>query len=801
MLHHYLVAASRHMLRDRLHTAINILGLAFGMAAAILVGLYVRHELSYDTFLDGAAQIYRIGTQFHSPGRPVSLFPGAPKHAAATLALDFPEFAGVARLQPGRVGLRHGSVEAAETVYWADPGFLSVIGLRVIGGDPAALAAPDAVVLTRSMARKYFGRDFPVGETLEFDHKTAMRVAAVIDDLPSNSHLKVGIIASGLAPRSTLAREDAEVPAPGAFGFGGYIYVRVRAGAPPPAADRLAAFVRRHFADDDGGTFFDLTLDPVSAIHLMPYEGDMKEAADPRALTAVGLIGLIILGAAGVNFASLMTAQAARRGVEVGIRMATGASRRQILTQFVSEAMAIALIATALASALVELALPSFNAAMDRLIGFAYWRDPVLAGALLAALVAMGIVAGFYPALRLARLAPATALKSGHIGVPGGFRLRSVLVVLQFSVSIGLTVATIVILRQTEFATGKALHLDTADVVAIQEPRACIGAFRARVAALPGVRGAACSLAAPLSFAKAGGTAMPPGGRELGVDLVDVDFGFLELYGVAPLAGRTFDRARGADVVDPAAPDGPAVAINQTAAHALGFASPAEALGQTIEIAGIGRDKRFSSIIAVVPDFPIGTVRELIAPSIFYVDPAAWRMLSVKLDPAMMPETLAAIDRFWDESGAEVSVRRSFVATDIGGLYRDMAREGVIFAAFALVAIAIGCLGLFGLSAFTAERRTKEIGIRKALGASSIDVARLLVWQFMRPVLVANAIAWPVAWFAMRRWLEGFAYHIELGWQPFALAGAAALVIAVATTLFHAFQVARARPVLALRYE
>ncbi len=805
MLQNILAAAWRNAVRDGLYSVINVLGLALGLTAAILIALFVRDELSFDHFLIGYDRIYRVSTKEIYPTRTEWLADSVAR-LGPELALDFPEFEAVARIDSQDIGIRHGDVEGLETTaYWADPATLEVLGLPMVAGDAAtALDAPDSVVLTRSMARKYFGTDTPIGETLEFFRKYPMRVTAVIEDLPSNTHLDIQILASARAPFSTLAIEDAKPVINGSRTYSPYTYVRLKPGVDPASlTGRLAQFADNHYPSQDNGDRTAFQLDPVGSIHLLTgTTGEILEGGSRTDLAALSLVGVLILVVACVNFINLMTARAGRRAIEVGVRKALGATQRQLLLHFIGEATGFVCVAALVAIAFVELALPRLDAFLDRQIGFAYWHDPALSLGLLALVAVVGMGAGAYPALILAALRPAIVLKGGRAGGSGG-RLRQLLVVMQFAVSIGLGVATLVILRQTEFATGESLRFDKDETVVVKDKAACTDSFRNRVAALPGVRGVACSRAAPLDFSTGEGDTKLADGREVRTSRTAIDAGFFELYGLAPMAGRFFDRSRPSDSLDPASTANPTIVINETARRAFGFVDAAAAIGQTVTAKLHMGDYQAepSTIIGVVGDFQIGSIRDKIQPTIFYVDPASWGMLSVKLDGIRIPEDLAGIDRIWADGNLDHPIQRSFLDQEIEKYYRGIVRDGEFFAGFAAIALVIGCLGLFGLSAFTAERRTKEIGIRKALGASSADVARLLVWQFARPVLIANAIAWPVAWFIMRRWLDGFAYHIKLDWQPFALAGAAALVIAVVTTLFHAFQVARARPVLALRYE
>jgi putative ABC transport system permease protein len=809
MLRHYISVAWRHARHDPLHTFVNVIGLAIGLATAMLIGLYLRHELSYDTFLKDRDQIYRVSTQITLPGRGMSWTSGPPEHTAAALSIEFPELAGVARLTPARVGLRHDQVEASEVIFWADPSFLTVMGLSVVLGDAStALEAPDGIVLTQTAAKKYFGTTQALGSTLELNRSVPMRVTAIIADLPPTTHLATEIIASGRAAQSDLRREDSEPQRVGATSFGGYLYVRLKPGISPASlVPRLADFAIKHFPAGEQGadtthSLLVFKLDPVSEVHLRPYTSDMKEGGNPDTLAAIALIGVLVVLIAVINFVNLMTARAARRAKEVGLRKAMGAMRRQLISQFLGEALVFALLGGVISVLVVDAVLPRFDAIVDREIGASVVQDPVLAPALIGLVLLTGIAAGFYPALVLSSFRPAAVLHTARAGASGGGKLRQILVILQFAISIGLAVATIVIIEQSDFATGRALRLDTDQVVVIRGKQACADGFRQPVAALAGVKGAVCSRAAPLDFSVASSTSTLPGGLQVDVNMVNIDFGFFDFYGVRPIAGRFFDRNRATDQMQ-SGTNAPAasIVINDAALHAFGYADSTTALGQDIAIEGPDGGNLQYQIIGIVQDFPIGTIREAVPPSVFLVDPSDWGLLSVKLDGRQMPETLSAIDRLWSGQSVEAPIRRVFLDSEIAKLYRDVTRERQIFSAFALIAILIACLGLFSLSAFTAERRTQEIGIRKALGASTMQIVRLLIWQFVRPVLIANIIAWPVAFWLMQRWLDGFFYRVDLSWQPFALAGGGALAIAIGTTGFHAIQVARARPVTALRCE
>jgi putative ABC transport system permease protein len=394
------------------------------------------------------------------------------------------------------------------------------------------------------------------------------------------------------------------------------------------------------------------------------------------------------------------------------------------------------------------------------------------------------------------------------------------LVVFQFTVTIALLISTIVIYRQISFATSEALRFDkdlilTLDLTGMpqhptpdgldQREAGPVEALRTQLAAVPGVQAIAATFVVPLltqSFVLDFGRPDQIGGPSVNLTIQPVDFGYLDLYRIPLIAGRDFSR----DLVDDkAAPEDKSrltsTIINESAVRALGFGDPQQALGQDVQSRDPGFPERRYRIVGVVPDFPLESVRTPVPPSIFIIDPDLFNVLNMKLSGADLSETLRGVDAVWRTFAPEQPISRIFLDDRIAGLYVAVNREGQLFATFAGFAVVIGCLGLVGLSAYTAERRTKEIGIRKALGASTFDVARLLILQFVRPVVLANLLAWPVAWWFMRGWLDGFAYRIDLGPSPFLAAGVGAVAIAVGTTAFHALQVARSKPVAALRYE
>jgi putative ABC transport system permease protein len=515
---------------------------------------------------------------------------------------------------------------------------------------------------------------------------------------------------------------------------------------------------------------------------------------------------------AAINFVTLMTARAGRRAVEVGVRKAAGARRRDLFVQFMGETLVYGTIAMVVGLVLAELALQPLNAFLQRSLTLDYLRDPALLAAVVGAALLTAALAGLYPALVLSAFRPATALRGAPLTATGSATTRQGLVAAQFAIVIGLLLVTGTVYRQTQFALHDALRLDTSQRVWMQAP--CRGAFRDQLAGLRGVRGVSCATVASLGMGSLPTQAIMPDGTARTLNRAVVDPGLFELHGLRPRAGRFFSPSRGEDMALALAPPGPhpelqlTVVINESAARLLGYARPADAIGKILRWsrpAGPGSRVQAppapSRIVGVTPDYTLGSIRKAIAPTLYYVDPSRAQDLVVKLDGASIPETLKAMDDLWRKTGHERVLGYAFESASVQDLYHDVIVEGGAIAVCAGLAAGIACLGLFALAAFVTERRTKEIGVRKAMGASSSDVIRLLLWQFTQPVLWANLVAWPAAFFAMDWWLHGFAYRVGQPAWLFAAASAAAALIAWATVSFQSLMAARAKPAAALRYE
>jgi putative ABC transport system permease protein len=816
MFRNCLAAALRHLSRNRLYTAISVFGLAIGLWGALLTALTIRSQFTHNHFIPGYERIYQAVYRLELPGLPAHYTETTLNSLAALLRLNVPQLQGTTRLTSETLLLRHAAVEGGEQVYWVDPNFFALLRLPVFAGDLAhALARPDGIVLPRSMARKYFGRDDPIGQVVmvadarqlmgklsALGSPRPMVVTAVVEDMPENAtELHTGAFASGLASFSKLNQLDHDpTNLPGTHSFSSSVttFLRLAPGASIESArGSLQAANLRSLRYLMGEANFAKMRKPFVSLELIRLDRiNSHRGTHPdfrgRLITSIILGGLILLIAC-VNFINLMTARAARRSREVGIRKLAGAGRGLLMLQFLGESTLYVLIAMLTAVALTEWSLPYVSAFLASDASFDYWRNATLLGCLLAATALLGILAGAYPALIMSGFRPLSVLKGLGQSAGAGW-VRQGLVTLQFAILVALVISATVIYQQRIYATTDALHIKPDQVLGIYSP--CRAAFVSELKALPGVQAVACS---GFQILGAGDTSSVKARDGVEVSMTDVptDLSVFDLYGLKPLAGSF------------GAPGDPAAGqyvINESAVRQLHFASAQAAVGQKLDLPFFGQPGDNGKvhgmhIVGVVADFTMDTVQRPIPPTAYVVAPDVYGLISVKLTGQQMPQTLVAIEQAWARTGGEGPINRFFMNELIQREYRSMLREAQGFGIFTVVAALLASLGLFGLAASITEGRTREIGIRKALGADTSDVLRLLLWQFSRPVLWANLVAWPVAAWAMQHWLQGFAYHVDLALWPFPAAGGLALVIALLTVSTHSVLVARAKPVAALRYE
>lgn len=807
MLGHYLTLAVRNVSRAGLYVFVSIAGLALGLGAALLIGIYVHDELGYDKWLPNSERIYQISVRSPAGGMTDS----GPSDIGKWVAADFPEFEVVTRLFPESAVFRKNDFVANEWITWADANVFDVFQLPVVAGTlNGALERPDTLVLTRETAERFFGRADAIGETLTVgDH--LMTVTAIIENLPSNTHLSLHALGAAHSTYSPAAEQDlTPLTIVGAKRWSAQTYGLLKPGEPlAPLRERLWTIADSRSRTNEGvlpSTLWPVTMMSIEAMHLSSWNVTSPDSANLSRLYGALAIGLLIVLAASINFVTLRTALAVRRSLEVGVRKALGASRRGLFAQFMSEVFVHVAIAMLLGVAIAAAGLPALNAYLDRTISLRVLASPEVVLGIAALLVLVTVVAGAYPAFVLASFRPSAATRARSGGRMQG-AVRNALVALQFAIVGTVLIATLVIHRQTAFGLNESLRQIENPTLLLRTK--CGDAIKSAMARVPGVLEAACTGAVP----QAGGGAVGPiryrDNEQLVILTAPLGIGYFELFGLKPAAGRFFSEEFGTDETpaDNVWTSPEAIVLNETSARMLGFASPEAAVGEIVALNHVsGVTGEFTGVhdarvIGVVGDFQMGSVQNDVFPTVFFVDPWLYGTLVMKLDGRSTPETLEAIDRVWAEMGDLGPPERWFFEEQVQALYLDLQRDFQLFGVFAAVSIAISMLGLVGLAAHTVVARTKEIGVRKVLGSGRTGIMRLLMWQFSKPVLLANLIAWPAAYWAMSRWLEGFARRIDLDLWIFVTAGAATLAVALATVLVHAWTIAGIRPVTALRHE
>ncbi len=830
MWRNYWTVAVRALAKSKTYSIINIAGLAIGMAACIMILLYIRYEQSYDKWSPDAENTYQFQAWYPHPqdGEP-GFFQMSSYVTKDRIKKDFPQIQAAAYFQgTGPVYFKDGQATKTDDYYFTDDDFLKVVSLPLVRG--TTLTGLNTAVMTQTEADKRFGTDQVLGRVftvISRGNKMDFKIVGILKDLPKNSQFKISAI-------GRVDYQSYNAPNPSfltCWGCqSGFVYAKLRPGSDVKAMEaQLPAWEKRNIPDEpnaginyNAGDDQDWHFVNLRDVHLGKAQGaSMTPGNDRKSIATFAIIAILILGMAVVNFTNLATARASQRAREVALRKVLGANRKQLIVQFVGESVLIAAASMLLGLALVELLLKPFAAFLEADLSLHYIGSGGILLPAVGLVLLVGILGGLYPAFFLSRFQPAQVLKANRSAAetPGSGRLRTALVILQFAVSIGLIVCTAVIYGQTVYARSvdpgyKRDHIVQVDELSRAQlwdkGEAIVDAFKR----VPGVVAVGRSDIGVDTDNNNNTGLIPPGSsKQVTIGQYNVDEGFFDAMGLKLKAGRWFEANRPMDDMTTPYPQdesverslaarGVNVVMNEYAVRKLGFKSPQDAIGKTIrsELFSPGTGVVDIHIIGVVGDSRFRTVRQPIDPIMFRnvnLGPS-WAVVRYNGDPAAVQ---AGLERQWKMITNEVPFSAKFSEDIMGEAYKAEDARAQIFGMFAILAVVIGCLGLFGLAAFTAERRTKEIGIRKVLGARTRDIVRLLVWQFSRPVLVANIIAWPIAWWMMRDWLNTFDQRITLGPIPFVVAALIALSIAVVTVVGHAMKVARSNPIHALRYE
>jgi putative ABC transport system permease protein len=712
---------------------------------------------------------------------------------APALQTDYPQdIEAVLRVLPTDGLVTYGDKSfREENIYLADANFFDFFSYPLLEGDPAlALQDPHSIVITQAMAQKYFGDENPLGKTLIIDQELEFHITGVLDEFPSNTHLKFDFLASVdlLKNRSWFSNW---------WSNSFFTYVMLREGiAPGDVISRLPDFMEKYLGKDfeRSGRRMGLTLEALPDIYLNNQSTfDKIPHGDRQVIYLFTLIALFILLIAAINYMNLATARSSKRAMEVGLRKVMGAYRRNLLLQFLSESVILTFISVILAIGLLELILPYFNDLFNLDLSL---RNFTGKGALLllAGILFTGIISGSYPAVFLSSFRPVEVMK-GVLPGSGNAVMRKMLVTAQFAISIALIAFTVVIFRQMNFISGQKLGFDEEQVILVPMTNDAIyrerERFKNELLREPGIVSVSAVSGAPGGFHDyySFGVQNEPE-KKLRMRTVFTDENYLGTFNIPLIAGRNFSPERAADVNG-------AVILNESAVRELGW-SAEEAPGKVLVNFPLGSLQQ--TVIGVVKDYHFSSLKLKIQPLAITMNDMQ-RVFAIKVRPGNLQERLTAIEKAWDVSAPGFPFEYEFLDRALENLYRAERKQQVIFSVFAFVAISIACLGLFGLATYAAEQRTREIGIRKVLGASAGGLVMLLSKDFLKLVIIAFALAVPVSYYAMKQWLQDFAYRITIDAGIFLLAGSIALLIALATVSYQAIKAALANPVEALRYE
>ena len=798
MLHHYLKIALRLLRRHKSFSLINVAGLAVGMACFVLIALFVQDERSYDRFHEHAERIFRITREHGGPGGGSLHFGLVGPPFAATLEADYPEIENSVRFTNRRATIRYSEQRFTEQrFYFADADVFEVFTFPLVAGDlQTALTEPFTVVLTESTAAKYFGLENPLGKVLIYDQEHSLKVTGIIQDVPTNTHFQVDFLASYATLEALWGERAASDDAWQWHTSATYVLLRDEPLAEALRA-KLPSFLARH-TNDNRINYQRLHLQPLTDIHLYSHlDLELETNGDIKYVAIFTAVAFLILLIACINYMNLSTARYATRALEVGIRKTLGGRRGQLIGQYVGESIVQTFMALGATLLLVELLLPAYNAFTGKALRLDYFQAQTWVGLLSMALF-VGILAGGYPALFLSAFRPISLLRrTGHAGAKSA-GIRKGLIVMQFAISALLIVGTATVHQQLTYINTKDLGFNKDFIVALpveDEVQAKYDLFKEALKQHPGILSVGGSWDTPFNRFN---TVMGPIRAEVNGALVApqqnpkfliVDHDFIPTYGLSLIAGRNFSRAYPTD-------DERAFVVNESTVRAIGWASPKDALGKAFQYAD-----REGTIIGVVKDFHLESFHHAITPFALYIKKEWVGRLGIRTTPENVSAVLPFIEATWYQFIPDRPFNYIFLDDLFDSQYQAEKRLEQILGIFALLGMFIACLGIIGLTSFTAEQRSKEIGVRKVLGASVSGIVLLLSKDFVRLVGLAFVLSAPIAYVTLKRWLAGFAYHIELSLGTFVLTGALILLIAVLTVSYQSVKAALANPVETLRYE
>lgn len=807
MLKNYFKIAYRNLLKKKVYSFINIVGLGIGMACCVLIFMFVQDELSYDNYHEKGDRIYRVT---HGSGSPEGVTEGAEAqpfwvwgNAPVGPAMQeyFPEIDKIVQFS-GRSDLllSYGETTQQEDgVFFMDSTVFDVFSWKMLQGDPkTALVAPFSIVLTESTAKRYFGEEDAMGKTLKGSKSSGRAnagdytVTGVMADVPENSHFKFNALLS----LETFRQSNPEV-----FDNWGYVdfytYFLVNEGFDQQAFEqKIPRFLDERNPDRESK--YTLHVEALKDVYLRTTaDRQPGETGSLANIYVFSIIGLFILGIAVINFMNLSTARSMERAKEVGIRKSIGADKSSLIFQFLGESLIIVLLSGIVAIIFVASSLPLMNNLTGKVLEISHIINWQIVPFFFGIVVVVGLLAGSYPALVLSSFRPVMILKGINKSDVRGVNLRKGLVVFQFSLSIALIAGTIIVYSQMSHILDKEMGFDKERMLVLdynydEDVNTASSALKTEMENLPSVTSAAFSRSVPGSYFPNAGTGIegPEGEMKYeGQPIFQVGIDFINHYDLELIAGRSYSRDYPSD-------SSSALVINEAAARQYGYANPADAVGKKFEQWG-----RAGEVIGVVKDFNYISLHRAVEPLTLPFDAYSSRYMSLKVKGEDLPQTIAEVEQVWKQLAPHRPFIYSFLDDDFNKQYESDFRFRQIFTTFSVLAILIACLGLLGLATYTAEQRTKEIGIRKVLGANVGNIVGLLSKDFIKLVLIAIVLATPVAWFAMNKWLEGFAYQVAIHWWIFLISGLLAVIVALITISFQSVKAAMMNPVKSLKSE
>ncbi|MBD3415250.1 MAG: FtsX-like permease family protein [Candidatus Aminicenantes bacterium] len=784
MFRNYMKVAFRYIKRKKVYSFINILGLTIGMACFLLIGLWVKDELSFDRFHQKKDRIYRVLNKMPDDSTDFNITYAI----GPALKAEYPEVEEACRVCTwyGSHVRYQDNVYVERNIYLSDPRFFQIFSFPFISGNPeTALSDQYSLVITEQTAQKYFGEEDPLGKVLNLSQwDNDFTVTGVIEDIPTNSHLRFDMMGRiEFLGKERLARWEE---------WSGPNYVLLKPGVSPDDFEKKIAGIYKKNVGPE--TTYVPELQPLTQVHLY----DPGRPGRVRKVTMFSVIALFILVMACINFMNLATAQSSRRALEVGMRKVIGAQRRQIIRQFLGEAVLIAFCALILALIAVEGTLPYFNQFTAKSLALLSKANIPMVLTLLLVTLGTGILAGMYPSLFLSSFQPAQTLRSQNSFKNKGGGIRRILIVVQFSISVGLIVSTLLVSQQLRYIQKKDIGLEREQIIGLYVYPSFIPRFETFKNSLlnqPEIKDVTSAAQPPFRVGE--NIQINWEGNQtdqmISADYTCVDYDFFQTFNMPIVQGRAFSKEYPTDVRT-------ACVINETAARRMGITDPIDT-NIYMNHPAWPESFRTVQVIGVVKDFHSRSLHTAIRPFVFRMYRPWHQYAFIKMDGSQIQKALAQIKKAYKVFSPGIPFDYMFLDEVFNQQYTSEHQLGELFNAFTFLSIAIACLGLFGLASYTVEQKTKEIGIRKVLGASSPRIVAMTTWEFLKWILIANAVAWPVAYFVMSRWLQDFAYKISISPLIFVLAAGLSLTVAVMTVSYHSIKIALSNPAGLLRYE